>query len=50
MRLTIALCTAALFALPMSPMWAEAASPEAAAAVPAPHITVTTVQSRTLRA
>jgi len=49
MRLTITLCTAALFALPMSPLWAEAASPEAAAAVPAPHITVTTVQSRTLR-
>ena len=49
MRLTITLCTAALFALPMSPLWAEAASSEAAAAVPAPHITVTTVQSRTLR-
>lgn len=43
------LCLAALLSLTAAPLWAEAATPEAASVVPAPHITVATVQNRTLR-
>ena len=48
MRFAPALCLTALLALPSAPLWAEAAT-DAPATLPAPHITVTSVQTRTLR-
>lgn len=49
MRTPTALCLAALLSLTTSPLWAEAATPEAASVVPAPHITVVPVENRLLR-
>ena len=40
---------AALFVLSAQPLWAEAAASDAPQTVPAPHITVATVQTRVLR-
>lgn len=40
---------AALTILTATPIWAEAAAPEAQPSVPAPHITVATVETRTMR-
>lgn len=48
MRMLPALCLATLLTLPTAPLWAEAAT-DAPAAIPAPHITVATVQTRNLR-
>lgn len=44
-----ALRLAALLALTAAPLWAEAASPQTPDSVPAPHITVATVETRALR-
>lgn len=49
MRISSTLCLVTLFSLPAAPLWAEAATPEAPAAVAAPYITVATVETRTLR-
>ena len=49
MRTPTALCLAALLSLSAAPLWAEAATPEAASVVPAPHITVVPVKNRLLR-
>lgn len=43
------LCIVALLSLPGAPIWAEAATPDAPASIPAPHITVATVETRTMR-
>ncbi|WP_430464317.1 efflux RND transporter periplasmic adaptor subunit [Tabrizicola sp.] len=48
MRMLPALCLATLLTLPTAPLWAEAAT-DTPAAIPAPHITVATVQTRNLR-
>jgi HlyD family secretion protein len=51
MRISPVLCLAVALSLPAAPLFAEAATPEApqSGSVPAPHITVASVETRTLR-